>query len=83
MNNEAQLTSLQFGTAAVVLALATVSETGEVAEFDARTGGARVDALKALVKKGVLTVRFGDWTATESHTYAGETLTNQAFYAAA
>lgn len=82
MNKEEPLTKTQFATAAVVLALATVSENGEVSVYAARTGGAWVQALSALVKKGVLTVRYGDFVMPTGP-YAGQTLTDQPFYSAA
>ncbi len=54
----ATLTATQFRTATIVLGLAALTAGGEVDEFDARTAGARVDSLAALVRKGVLVVEY-------------------------
>lgn len=77
-----KLTPTQFKTAVTVLGLAALSEDGEVSEYDARTNGAHLTALRALVDKGVLHVRRGDFVMPTGP-YAGETLTGQAFYSAA
>jgi len=69
-------TALQSKTLSIVQALAA---TGEVSEYAARTAGARVDALGALVRKGLLTVRYGDFVMPAGP-LAGETLTSQSFY---
>jgi hypothetical protein len=55
MTTTAALTATQFKTAATVLSLAVLAENGEVSEYAARTNGAWLPALKALVGKGVLT----------------------------
>lgn len=78
MTNAAKLTKTQFATAATVLALLALSETGEVTDYAARQGGARVDALGALVRKGFLTVRRGDFTMPTGP-LAGQTITER-FY---
>lgn len=55
MSNGANLSKTQFKTAAGILALAALSADGYVSEYAARTeGGAWVQALPALVRKGVL-----------------------------
>lgn len=78
----AKLTKTQFKTAVAVLGLIALSETGEVSEYAARTNGAWVTALSALVSKGILTVRRGDFIPPNGP-YAGQVLTNQAYYSVA
>ncbi len=75
------MTAKQFATAAVVLALATVAKDGQVSEYAARTGGARVDALNALVRKGVLVRTYAPFVMPVGP-YAGQAV-SEAHYAAA
>lgn len=82
MNNAENLTALQFKTAAIALSLMAVAEGGEVSEFAARKAGARLDALRALVTKGVLVRRYGPFVMPEGP-YAGEEMISEAFYSAA
>jgi len=77
----AQMTDLQFRTATIVLSLAVLAEGGEVSEYAARTAGAHLNALAALVRKGVLVRRFGPFVLPTGP-YAGQTVT-EAFYSAA
>jgi hypothetical protein len=80
--NTAKLTKTQFKTAVTVLGLAVLAEDGEVSEYAARTNGAWVAALSALVEKGVLTVRTGPFVMPVGP-YAGQELAGQRFYSAA
>lgn len=81
MTTTAKLTDTQFKTAVTVLGMAALSETGEVSEYAARTNGAWVAALSALVKKGVLVVRRGEMVMPVGP-YVGQTLPEN-FYSAA
>lgn len=74
-----QLTGNQFKTAVTVLGMIALSANGEVSEFEARTNGAQVRALAALVSKGLITVRRGEFTMPTGP-LAGTTLQGQAFY---
>ena len=74
MTNTANLPKTQTKTLAILAAM-----TGEISEYTARTRGANVAALKALITKGHLTVRYGDFVMPVGP-LAGETLSNQAFY---
>jgi hypothetical protein len=81
MTTTAKLSKTQFATAVTVLGLAALSETGEVSEYAARTNGAWVAALAALVSKGVLVARRGDFLMPEGP-YAGQVV-SQLWYSAA
>jgi uncharacterized protein YqgC (DUF456 family) len=82
MSNGADLTKTQFKTAAGVLALAALSTDGWVSEYAARTeGGAWVQALSALVAKGVLVREMRPFVMPVGP-YAGQTV-SEPFYSAA
>ena len=78
MTTTAKLTDKQFAAAAVVLALATITEGAEVSEYAARTGGARLDSLRALVRKGILVTETKPFVMPTG-IYAGQTF-QETFY---
>lgn len=78
MNSAAKLTATQTKTADIVLDLITATDGGEISEYAARTSGANLNALYALVRKGVLTVRRGEFEMPAGP-YAGE-IVEAAFY---
>lgn len=87
MTTTAKLTKTQAKTAMTVALLGVVaeagefSEAGEVSEYAARTNGAWVAALAALVSKGVLVARRGEFLMPVGP-YAGQVV-SQLWYSAA
>jgi hypothetical protein len=77
------LTSSQIATLAKIQPLLDTAVDGEISEFAARSAGAHLASLRALVRAGVITVRRGPMVAPEGHACAGEMLMSEAFYAAA
>lgn len=73
MNSAAKLTATQTKTADIVLALIAASDNDEVSEYAVTLAGAHLTALYAIVRKGVLTIRRGDFTMPAGP-YAGETV---------
>jgi hypothetical protein len=76
------LTSTQTATLFKVLPLMLTAENNEISEYTARTAGANLNSLRALVRADILAVRYGDFIAPIGTPYAGQTLRNQAFYTA-
>lgn len=78
MKNGPQLTATQFKTLTVALCRIVLSETGEISEYEARTNGCRLDSLRALVAKGELIARQGEFLMPVGP-YAGQ-MVPETFY---
>lgn len=75
-----EITDTQFKTLATVCSLAVLAENGEVSEYAARTQGANMNSLDALVRKGVL-ARERKPFVMPTGPYAGQTI-QEPFYSA-
>lgn len=71
MTKTEALTEIQANTLKTVLLLAVTAENGEVGEEAARKAGAKLPALSALVRKGIL-VRRNETIDRDAADYPGE-----------
>ena len=74
------ITDTQFKTLVTVCSLGVLAENGEVSEYAARTHGANMNSLNALIRKGVL-VKVRKPFVMPVGPYAGETF-QEWFYTA-
>jgi hypothetical protein len=72
------LTANQIKTLDIITFLAAESEDGKVSEYAARTAGATMTAIRALLRRGVLTVTTGPFRMPTGP-YAGEIM-EESFY---